>query len=91
MFNSVLLFFKHLSVIKAEEWKKNRRLLNPAFKVQILNSFMYAFNDKSLVCARELEQAIESQNGGEINVFPIMTHCTMDIICGNFSQHCILK
>ncbi|KAI9552443.1 hypothetical protein GHT06_022809 [Daphnia sinensis] len=75
------LLGKSLAVAKPEEWKKNRRLLNPAFKVQILNSFMYAFNDKSLLCAKELEEAIKSSNGGEINVFPIMTHCTMDIIC----------
>jgi cytochrome P450 family 4 len=45
---------------------------------------MDAFNDKSLVCAREIEEAVESNNGGEINVFPIMTRCTLDIICGNF-------
>lgn len=44
---------------------------------------MNAFNDKSLVCAGEIEEAIQSHNGGEINVFPIMTRCTMDIICGN--------
>ncbi|XP_046632812.1 cytochrome P450 4c3-like [Daphnia pulicaria] len=75
------LLGKSLAVAKAEPWKKNRRLFNPAFKVKILNSFMNAFNDKSLVCAREIEEAIQSLNGGEINVFPIMTRCTMDIIC----------
>lgn len=44
---------------------------------------MYAFNDKSLVCAQELEEAMNSNIGGEINLYPIMTRCTMDIICGN--------
>nr|CAH0100993.1 unnamed protein product [Daphnia galeata] len=76
------LLGKSLAVAKAEPWKKkNRRLFNPAFKVKILNKFLYAFNDKSLVCAQELEEAIKSHKGGEINVFPIMTSCTMDIIC----------
>ncbi|XP_045022960.1 cytochrome P450 4c3 isoform X4 [Daphnia magna] len=75
------LLGKSILVAKPEEWKKNRRLLNPAFKGQILNSFMDAFHDKSLLCAKEFEEAIESNSGGKINVFPIMTHCTLDIIC----------
>ncbi len=45
---------------------------------------MYAFNDKSLVCAQEIEEAINSKIGGEINLYPIMTRCAMDIICGNY-------
>nr|CAH0101008.1 unnamed protein product [Daphnia galeata] len=74
-------FGKSLPLAKADLWKKNRRILNPTFNVNILNNFMGAFNDKSLVCAREIEEAVQCNNGGEINVFPIMTRCTLDIIC----------
>jgi hypothetical protein len=37
------LILTHYRYHTAEPWKKNRRLFNPAFKVQVL-SFMDAFN-----------------------------------------------
>lgn len=64
-------------------WKNRRRLLTPAFHFQILNSFMDVFNDKSLECARLLENTIEEHGGNEFDVFPHMTQCALDIICGN--------
>ncbi len=63
-------------------WKNRRRLLTPAFHFQILNSFVDVFNEKSFDCARELERIIESQDGSEFDIFPIITQCALDIICG---------
>ncbi|EFX77956.1 hypothetical protein DAPPUDRAFT_320829 [Daphnia pulex] len=72
-------------------WKKNRRLLDPAFHFQILNTFMGAINDKSKECVKEFEDALETNKGGEIDVFPIMSRCTLDIICATFMGRKTLK
>jgi cytochrome P450 len=45
---------------------------------------MGAINDKSKECVKEFEDALETNKGGEIDVFPIMSRCTLDIICGNY-------
>ena len=63
-------------------WKNRRRLLTPAFHFQILNSFVDVFNEKSFECGREFERAIKHHDGGEFDVFPIITQCALDIICG---------
>ena len=44
---------------------------------------MDVFNEKSIECSIELEKAIEAHEGGEFDVFPHMTQCALDIICGN--------
>ena len=70
-------------LVSGARWKNRRRLLTPAFHFQILNSFVDVFNEKSLECAKELERIIDSQNGSEFDIFPIITECALDIICGN--------
>jgi hypothetical protein len=42
-----------------------------------------AINEKSTDCVREFEEALEINKGQEIDVFPIMSRSTLDIICGN--------
>ncbi|XP_046632819.1 cytochrome P450 4c3-like isoform X2 [Daphnia pulicaria] len=84
-------FFGKGLPVANERWKKNRRLLNPAFHFQILNTFMGAINDKSKECVKEFEDALETNKGGEIDVFPIMSRCTLDIICATFMGRKTLK
>ncbi|XP_046632821.1 cytochrome P450 4c3-like isoform X2 [Daphnia pulicaria] len=70
-----------LSLATDDQWKKSRRLLNPAFHIQVLNSYMYAINETSVTCSRELEEAIEENGGGEFDILPIMTRCVLDLLC----------
>ena len=72
-------------------WRKSRRLLNPALHVQILNSYMYTFNEISVITGRELETAIEANNGGEFDIFHIMLGCSLDAISGNLRKDLFLK
>ncbi|XP_046640780.1 cytochrome P450 4c3-like isoform X2 [Daphnia pulicaria] len=69
-----------LSVFTDDAWRKRRRMLNPAFHFQNLNEFIGTFNDLSLDCAAELEQMLEAAQHKEIDVFPIMSKLTLDIL-----------
>nr|CAH0098902.1 unnamed protein product [Daphnia galeata] len=62
-------------------WRKSRRLLNPAFHIQVLNSYMNVFNEISVAASHEFEKAIEANNGGEFDIFHLMMGCAMDAIC----------
>ncbi|KAI9552444.1 hypothetical protein GHT06_022810 [Daphnia sinensis] len=82
---------KGIPVATDERWKKNRRLLNPAFHFQVLNTFVGAINNKSINCVGEFEEAIVNYKGDEIDVFPIMSRNTLDIICDTFMGREVLK
>ncbi|XP_045033867.1 cytochrome P450 4c3-like [Daphnia magna] len=76
---------KGIPVATDERWKKNRRLLNPAFHFQILNPFVDAINNKGINCIEKFEEALENHKGGEMDVFPIIiSRSTLDIICDTF-------
>lgn len=72
--------------IAGNKWRKRRRLLTPAFHFQILDNFFDAFNKSANVLCQQLSQSVNSQLiGKEINVFPYLKRCTLDIICGIIS------
>lgn len=81
------ILFKNTTFSKLftdERWKKSRRILNPSFHVQVLNSYMDNFNERSLECAQSFEEAIKANNGEEFDIFPILNLCTLKTICGDF-------
>ncbi|XP_046636786.1 cytochrome P450 4c3-like [Daphnia pulicaria] len=69
-----------LALFTDDAWRKRRRMLNPAFSFQILNRFIGTFNDLSLDCVAKLEEMLETEQHKEIDVFPIMSKLTLDIL-----------
>jgi cytochrome P450 len=71
------------------KWRRNRRLLTPAFHFQILENFFDVFNKNAEILCEQLDEAIENSKNieeivqSEIDVFPFLKRCTLDIICGN--------
>lgn len=66
-----------------DKWKARRRLLTPAFHFQILNDFIEIMNKESLVLSKVLKKQLESQEEDqEIDIYPLVADCTLDIICG---------
>ncbi|KAI9562774.1 hypothetical protein GHT06_010229 [Daphnia sinensis] len=63
------------------KWKKNRRLLTPAFHFQILDNFFDVFNKNADILCDQLAKALKSECCKEIDVFPFLKKCTLDIIC----------
>ena len=72
-----------LLLASGDKWKRNRRLLTPAFHFQILDDFFHAFNRNADILCDQLEAGIES----EVDVYPFVKKCTLDIICGHLHFH----
>lgn len=72
-------------LIAGNKWRKRRRLLTPAFHFQILDNFFDTFNKSANILCQQLgaSQSDDSLIGKEIDVFPYLKRCTLDIICGN--------
>ncbi|KAI4462793.1 cytochrome p450 family 4 [Holotrichia oblita] len=60
------------------KWHRHRKLLTPAFHFKILESFMPIFLEKSKLLVKLLEK--EADGKTTFNIFPYITHCTLDII-----------
>ncbi|KAK9736117.1 Cytochrome P450 [Popillia japonica] len=63
---------------KGAKWHRQRKLLTPAFHFKILESFMPIFFEKSKLLVKLLDK--EADGKTTFNIFPYITHCTLDII-----------
>lgn len=55
------------------------QILTPAFHFKILDDFLDVFNEQSVVLGKKLEKEVDN---GSFNIFPYVTLCTLDIVCG---------
>lgn len=55
------------------------QILTPAFHFKILEDFMDIFNEQSAILVRKLASEL---NKDSFNIFPYVTLCTLDIVCG---------
>ncbi|XP_037576391.1 cytochrome P450 4c3-like [Dermacentor silvarum] len=62
-----------------EKWRTRRRLLTPSFHFRILEDFMPTINSESMVLSNKL--AMLSRENKTFDVVPLVTLCTLDIIC----------
>ncbi|XP_040357560.1 cytochrome P450 4c3-like [Ixodes scapularis] len=60
------------------KWRKRRKMLTPAFHFRVLESCMTIFNDQARVFLHKLH---ESSHLDYVDIFPMMTHCSLDILC----------
>ncbi|GFT66181.1 cytochrome P450 4C1 [Trichonephila clavipes] len=60
------------------KWRKSRKLLTPAFHFSILDESIPVFQEQSNVLVSKLQSLV-----GEpwVDVVPLMTACTLDVIC----------
>lgn len=63
------------------KWQTRRKLLTPAFHFKILEDFITVFNEQSRILVEKLKQ-IATNKDNDFNIFPYVTRCTLDIICG---------
>lgn len=61
-----------------EKWRRQRKIITPTFHFKILEQFVNVFNNKSSIFVSKL-----SKNQGKVfDVYPYVTLCTLDVICG---------
>ncbi|KAI9563274.1 hypothetical protein GHT06_010732 [Daphnia sinensis] len=72
-----------LLVSSGELWRSRRKLLTPAFHFTILKSYFGVFNEQSRILSGIFEGLCRSfpEGKGEIEVYPYITRCSLDIIC----------
>ena len=58
------------------KWRSRRKLITPSFHFKILDQFIPMINDHSKILITKLEKG---QNG--IDIVPLITRCTLDVIC----------
>ncbi len=68
------------------KWFHRRKLLTPTFHLKILADFVHVFNEQSRILVDKLDQAINESEQG-FNIYPFITRCTLDIICGMPDRH----
>lgn len=54
-------------------------MLTPTFHFHILESFFNVFCDKS---NKLVDKLMEKADGTVCDIYPYITHCALDIICG---------
>lgn len=63
------------------KWHSRRKILTPTFHFRILEDFIEVFREQSDLLVDRLR--CEVNNTG-FNLFPYVTLCALDIICGKF-------
>jgi hypothetical protein len=56
-------------------------MLTPTFHFKILEEFIHVFNEQSAVLVEKLGEKV----GQDFDIFPFITRCTLDVICGKYS------
>ena len=65
------------------KWFTRRKMLTPTFHFKILEDFVQVFNEQTDILITRLTRAAEEMD--DFNIYPFITRCTLDIICGIFS------
>jgi cytochrome P450 len=62
------------------KWKNRRRIITPAFHdKELLNNSVDIFNEQTAILIQRLT-SITSEK--EVNLYPYIASCALDIICG---------
>ncbi|PIK54573.1 putative cytochrome P450 4V2, partial [Apostichopus japonicus] len=67
-----------LLISKGSKWHTRRKLLTPSFHFAILTSFVDIFNEHAQTITSKMTELV---NEKPVNIFPMVTRCTLDIIC----------
>lgn len=64
--------------IIGSKWHQRRKMLTPTFHFKILEDFVHVFNEQSKILVEKLSKEV----GQDFDIFPFITLCTLDVICG---------
>jgi cytochrome P450 family 4 len=64
------------------KWRAHRKLITTAFHFKILEQFVDVFESTGDILVQKLSKESGNQS---VDVFPYLTRCTLDIICGEIN------
>lgn len=64
-----------------QKWFNKRKIITPAFHFKILEQFIEVFDRQSGVLVEKLKA---EATGKLVNVYPYVTLCALDVICGEY-------
>ncbi|XP_046836136.1 uncharacterized protein LOC124431839 [Vespa crabro] len=64
------------------KWFYDRKLITPAFHFSMLDNFIIVMLEKSEILIDRIEKEMEKNFGkNEVNIYPLIAHFTLDVIC----------
>ncbi|KAF8794884.1 Cytochrome P450 4V2 like protein [Argiope bruennichi] len=72
------MFGSGLIMSSGSKWTTRRKLLAQTFHFRILEDFLPTFNDQALFLAKKIQLL---QHKDYVDILPLITLCTLDIIC----------
>lgn len=70
-------------------WKKHRKILNPAFGISTVQSFVPIFNEVSAEFSNQLMHHLD--DGKEFDLFQYSVNATLDSICRKMFEPFLIK
>ncbi|GMR35745.1 hypothetical protein PMAYCL1PPCAC_05940 [Pristionchus mayeri] len=68
-----------LLVSSGEKWQKRRKMLTPAFHFNVLRNYHEVFTRCGAMFVERLDEKADTNR--EVDIFPYLKRCAMDIIC----------
>ena len=68
-----------LLLSSGKKWHDRRKILTPAFHFRILEQFIDVFDKQSTTL---VEQMAQFADGQLVNIYPLITNLTLDVLCG---------
>lgn len=69
-----------LLISHGKKWFRRRKAITPAFHFKILEQFVDVFNRQTNIFIKILED----YGSKTFDIYPHVSHCALDIICGNY-------
>lgn len=69
-----------LLIAESKKWFQRRKIITPTFHFKILEQFVEVFDHQSGIFMEKMRKHCD---GEAFDVFPLVTLCAIDIICGN--------
>lgn len=72
-----LVLTQGLVIVNGPMWKKHRKILNPSFRISVLQELIPTFDEKSRIFVKNLEAKVGNE---QFNIFNYMSACSLETL-----------
>lgn len=70
--------------ISEEKWRDQRKMLNPAFNISHMSSFIRVFEKQAEILVLKLKAIAPTDS---VDILSYLSLCSLDIVCGTYFQN----